>query len=118
MTPEDVWFGNKKHKFRSDPHNISVMHPTNLHTISHLKFVLVNLPLLPAPTQLQLIEQIFDLLMNSIIHKRMLCLTIISAFFEDIENLSKSFPVKFCNFFGLMLSELLFRQQSIQKSCP
>ena len=71
LTPEDVWFGNEKHKFWGDPHNISVMHPTNLHTISHLEFVLVHLPLLPAPTQLQLFEQIFDSLMDGVIHKRM-----------------------------------------------
>ncbi len=36
LTLEDVWFGNEKHKFRGDPHSISVMHPTNSHTISHL----------------------------------------------------------------------------------
>ena len=67
----NYWFGNVKHKFRGDPHHISVMHPTKSHTITHLKFVFVLLPLLSAPTRLELFDQIFDSLMDGIIHERM-----------------------------------------------
>jgi hypothetical protein len=71
LTFEDVWFGNVKHKFRGDPHNISVMHPTKLHTLTHLNFVFVLLPLFPALTRLELFDLIFDSLMDGVIHERM-----------------------------------------------
>ncbi len=71
LTLENVWFGNVKHKLWGNPHNISVMHPTKLHTITHLKFVFVRLPLRPAPTRPELFDQIIDSLMDGVIHEHM-----------------------------------------------
>ena len=66
---EDVYFTNVKHIIRGNPHTISI-NPTlsmNAHTISCLKLVFIDLDMPPAPINIQFIEQITDLLMNSVI---------------------------------------------------
>ena len=67
---EDVYFTNTKHILRGNPHTISInpISPTNLHTISYLKLVFIDLVPPPALNNIQFIEQIINLLMNSVIH--------------------------------------------------
>ncbi len=71
LTFEDVWLGNVMHNLRGNPHNISVLNPTNSHTITHLIFVFVWLPFFPAPARPELSDQISDSLVDGVIHERM-----------------------------------------------
>ena len=66
---EDVYSTNVKHIFRGNPHTISIdpTLPMHVHTVSCLKLVFIDLDMPPAPINIQFIEQITDLLMNSVI---------------------------------------------------
>ena len=71
LTFRNVCLGYVKHNLWGNPHNVSVLKITNLHTISHPVFVFVRLPLRPAPARPQLFDQILDSLVDGVIHKCM-----------------------------------------------
>jgi hypothetical protein len=71
LTFENVCLGYVKHNLWGNLHNVSVLNPTNSHTILHPKFVFVWLPLRPALARLQLFDKILDPLVDGVIHECM-----------------------------------------------